>query len=153
MTPLAGLSPLNGDSRQPVSAGWRLCFYFFLLCELRPNWIAFSTREAIITTTEIISKSDMISPPLLLLSIRGEKPSAIVSFLPGSLAAPRILYHADRVPVNLRFSAEMSIYPVCHKNGPLSRSSFGRRTGALRAWTRRTAAKRQGAIIFVMPHK
>ena len=32
-------------------------------------------------TTEMISKSDMISPPLLLLCIRGEKPSAIF-FLP-----------------------------------------------------------------------
>ena len=47
-------------------------FTYFLFFELRPNWIAFSTREAIIMTTEMISKSDMLSPPLLLLSVRGE---------------------------------------------------------------------------------
>ena len=72
------------EGRLPVSAGWRPCFYFFFLSFIsRPNLIAFSTREAIIMTTEIISKSDMISPPQLSYSeAKSQAPS--VSFLPGT---------------------------------------------------------------------
>ena len=69
------------DGRLPVSAGWRLYFFFFLLLPSRPNLIALSTREATIMTTEMISKSDMISPPQLSYSeAKSQAPS--VSFLP-----------------------------------------------------------------------
>ena len=70
------------EGRLPVSAGWRPCFYFLSFIS-RPNLIVFSTREAIIMTTEIISKSDMISPPQLSYSeVKSQAPS--VSFLPGT---------------------------------------------------------------------
>ena len=75
------LSPPVWRSRLPVSAGWRLYFFFFLLLPSRPNLIALSTREATIMTTEMISKSDMISPPQLsYLEAKSQAPS--VFFLP-----------------------------------------------------------------------
>ena len=95
------------DGRLPVGAGWRLTFSSSCSSCRDPNesrlrqkvgnlWFPSfrkaktadgsnqrfeaQRREATIMTTEIISKSDMISPPSTFV-FRGEKPSAIC-FLP-----------------------------------------------------------------------
>ena len=85
MTLLIGLFPSAFVESKAVTS-WRwmaalLYFFFFLLLPSRPNLIALSTREATIMTTEMISKSDMISPPQLsYLEAKSQAPS--VSFLP-----------------------------------------------------------------------
>ena len=85
-------SPLQGWM-PPTSQRWMAAyFFFFLFFVSRPKRIAFKTREATITTTEIISKSDMISPPSTFV-FRGEKPSAICFLPAGSPKAPSALYH------------------------------------------------------------
>ena len=138
MTLCGWLLPSVGEtSRLPVSAGWRLTFSSSCSSCRDPNesrlrqkvgtlWFPSfrkaktadgsnqrfeaQRREATIMTTEIISKSDMISPPSTFV-FRGEKPSAICFLPAGSPKASPPLYHKQCISVKLCFMTRTIFVP------------------------------------------